>query len=92
VRYAIEMGKVWDDSSFNRTIWAAKNNNQFNFDAAAVCVRDGSAIADACCGSYPTRYPYDSAMKMCCEESGRVFDDTMYECCDDGSISMIGAC
>lgn len=91
--YAVEMGKVWDDLSYNMTYWNAKNNAEFDFDYANVCVQQyGPGSSDDCCGDYPERYPYDSNTKMCCDEAGKAYDDSMYECCMDGRIVIAGTC
>merc|ERR1712007_375408 len=60
-RYAMELGKVWDDATYDYTLWNAKKNSAFNFDFENVCVRSGLTDADECCGAYPERYPFDSA-------------------------------
>jgi hypothetical protein len=90
--YATEMGKTWDDASYDYTMWNAKNNAAFDFDFENVCTRAPGAISDDCCGTYPARYPYDSSIKMCCDDAGRTYDDAFYECCADGSIVMMGMC
>ena len=86
------MGKTWDDAAYDYTMWNAKNNAAFDFDFENVCTREVTAISDDCCGTYPSRYPYDSSIKMCCDDAGRTFDDAFYECCEDGTIVMMGMC
>jgi len=76
--FAIQLGQIWDDATYDYTKWWNKNNNLLNFDAAATCVAGGAAgVQDQCCGSVPNWRPYNSAM---------------YECCSDGSLASVGSC
>jgi len=76
--FAIQLGNIWDDASFNTFYWMAKNNNDPQFDAPNTCVSGGAAgVQDACCGSVPNWRPYNSAM---------------YECCANGSLASVGSC
>ena len=90
--YATAVGQIWDDSTYDMQLWDNKHNSQFNFDSAAVCVRGGALTADACCGAYPARYPYDSQARACCGVSGKTFNSLSEECCADGSVESIGNC
>jgi hypothetical protein len=90
-RYAAELGKIWDDSTYNYQLWNAKKNSLFNFDYANVCVRSGLTDADECCGAYPERYPFDSTTRMCCN-GVQTYNDQLNECCDDGSVKTLGSC
>jgi len=90
--YATAVGEVWDDAEYNMAIWDTKHNNQFNFDSENVCVRGGAITPDSCCGSYPTRYPYDSAARACCAASGKTYNSLNEDCCPDGSVESIGNC
>jgi len=89
--YAHELGKIWDDNTYNYELWNAKKNPLFNFEYETVCVRSGMTDADECCGAYPERYPYDSATRMCCN-SVQTYNDQLNECCDDGSVKTLGSC
>jgi len=90
-RYAMELGKVWDDATYDYTLWNAKKNSAFNFDFENVCVRSGLTDADECCGAYPERYPFDSSTRLCCQGT-TTYNDQFNECCDDGSVVPIGSC
>merc|ERR1712226_124798 len=91
--YAMALGAVWDDAAYDYTIWGGKKNALFNFDYEGVCVRSQMQDADSCCGQYPTRYPFDSSSRMCCDNV-KTYDDSTRECCDngDGTIASIGSC
>jgi len=90
--YATAVGQVWDDAEFNMAIWDTKHNNQFNFDSENVCVRGGAITPDSCCGSYPSRYPYDSAARACCASSGKTYNSLNEDCCPDGTVASVGTC
>lgn len=89
--YASALGAIWDDATFDYTKWNNKHNQLYNFDADNICVRPGTANADDCCGSYPTRYPYDSSNRDCCDASGKTYGPSE-DCCIDGSIVSVGSC
>jgi len=93
--YAMEMGKIWDDATYDRQLWNAKNNADFNFDFENVCVHNGNypGIPDMCCGNYPERYPFQlSDNRECCDDSGKIYDPDMFECCMDGKVVLHGTC
>ena len=90
-RYAIELGKIWDDNTYNYQLWNAKKNAQFNFDYQNVCVRSGLTDADQCCGNYPERYPFDSSTRLCCGGS-QTYNDVTHDCCPDNSVKSLGSC
>ena len=91
--FAEALGAMWDDSSFDFSLWDNKNNNLFNFDSENTCVGVGNS-ADSCCGTYPNRYPFNSNDRTCCAASstGKTYNAAMEDCCPDGSISSIGSC
>lgn len=77
-QFAIALGGVWDDASFNTFYWGNKNNNDPQFDIVSTCTAgSGAGVQDACCGASPDRRPYSSAV---------------FECCSDGSIASVGGC
>jgi hypothetical protein len=91
-QFAMDLGAMWDDSNFNFAIWENKHNTLFNFDAAGTCVKMIGDAADDCCGSFPLRFPYNSATRSCCAPSGKTFNSMSEECCNDGTIASIGSC
>jgi len=64
--YAYAMGAVWDDNTFDYTLWKQKKNSLFNFDHDTVCVRQTGVETDDCCGQYPDRKPYSTLANSCC--------------------------
>lgn len=94
-QFAIAMGLMWDDSTFNFANWGGKNNNQYTLDYESTCVPSGAGLqADACCGDYPARQPYDSNNKDCCTDDlgneTKLYSLVSGECCMDGSVAPIG--
>merc|ERR1711881_530923 len=65
--YAMALGAVWDDSTFNKALWGNRKNQEYSLDVATACVSAGGAASDQCCGSYPARYPFVSGDVQCCE-------------------------
>lgn len=102
--FAVEMGKTWDDNSYNESYWLNNRNNrqqgEASFDYEATCSKNkvpggnGNGnhvtVADKCCGV--GFEPYNSANKNCCEASGKVYDPNLHECCEDGSVKTFGGC
>lgn len=94
-QFAIAMGGLWDDASYNFGHWGGKNNNLNTLDFDATCVASGAGIRpDNCCGAYPNRQPYDSDNKDCCTDENMV-ETKLYslvssECCMDGSVASLG--
>ena len=76
-KFAEDLGAIWDDSSFDYTLWNAKNNALSTLDYDAVCVKLAGNPNDECCGSYPERRPYSS---------------TVHECCASGQVGSLGSC
>lgn len=68
--FATSLGAIWDDNTYDYTLWNRKGNNEFNFDYSNVCIRGEGVETDACCGSYPQRKPYSTVASSCC--SGHV--------------------
>lgn len=63
--------------------------NGFDFDAnCGVNIVTGPG-GKACCGSYPTRYPYQTrgGDYKCCHNQ-HVYNEVMFACCDNGSIDI----
>lgn len=94
-QFAIAMGGLWDDASYNFGNWGGKNNNQYTLDFDNVCVPSGAGLnADMCCGAYPFRQPYDSNNKDCCSDDlgneTKLYSLVSSECCMDGSIVSMG--
>lgn len=48
--------------------------------------------ADACCGSYPNRFPYKTKQgtRSCCNDN--TYNNLLLECCPNNSIAVIGMC
>jgi len=91
--YAMALGALWDDNTFDMTLWGGKKNNLFSFDYENTCTKSGTFEADECCGVYPERHPYDSTQRMCCDGI-TTYNDVQKECCDvgDGTIASTGSC
>lgn len=70
-QYAVGLGAIWDDNTYNYTIWRNARNSQQNFDHTNTCVRSQGIETNACCGTYPFRRP---------------FNDDLFDCCDDGQV------
>lgn len=94
--FADEIATFWDDANYNTYYWLNKHNVKQNptFDFASTCVSGANNVqADMCCGDqYPSKQPYDSTQRMCCDQSGRTYNDAMEDCCPDGSIKTLGSC
>lgn len=91
--FAMNLGAMWSDASFDFTMWGNKNNQLYTLDYDTTCTGGGTQ-ADSCCGSYPKRFPYDSAVRTCCatNPNGKTFNSATEACCDDGSIVSVGSC
>ena len=88
--FAIEFGKTWTDSLWNEFFWLGQGTNgKFEYDA--VCVRGTGIRNNKCCGSYPSRYPYDDSMKSCCNDS-TIYNSAFQQCCSDGQVAPTGTC
>lgn len=91
--YAMQLKHVWDDNTYNYKLWLNRKNQLADFDYDNICAHGTGNNADACCGtSYPNKSPYDSMTRMCCDVSGKTYNDLTDECCDDGSIKATGSC
>merc|ERR1711981_398409 len=88
-QYAMDLGAMWDDNNYDYSKWNNKNNNLFTFDHDNVCVQSINTPMDDCCGTYPLRFPYSSATRDCCDQSGKTYGATE-DCCNDGSIKQVG--
>ena len=64
------MGQVWDDKTYDFTIWNNRHNNLFNFDTKTECDSLPDGDNDECCGSYPNRRPFNSFRAECCPATG----------------------
>lgn len=63
------------------------------FNAETQCVVKGPSGGDkACCGSYPTRFPYGTknGLRKCC--GNKTYDDSILQCCDAATSSVATAC
>jgi len=94
-QFAIAMGAIWDDATYSHANWGGKNNDAYTLDYDNVCVASGAGLtADACCGDYPNRTPYDSNNKDCCTDgtgaNGKLYSLVSGECCMDGSVASLG--
>ena len=59
------------------------------FDVTTGCnVIPGTVSEKACCGSYPTRYPFRTlgGDRGCCGD--RTFPTSTFECCNDNTVSL----
>lgn len=102
-RFAREMGKIWNDNTFNDYYWLMPKDmrkkdkgklipDKPKFDITATCVGNESGKANNCCGTYPERYPYNSAdQKGCCGNSG-IFNTVINVCCPGDQIATPGDC
>ena len=54
--YAMELGAVWDDATYDYALWNNKKNKLYSFDADNVCQAVFYNGELECCGSYPKRY------------------------------------
>lgn len=102
-RFAREMGKIWNDATYNQYFWLwprqmkKKEKGKLNpdvpkFDVDATCVGLESGKADECCGTYPERYPYNTAdSKGCCENTS-IFNTVTNICCPGAWIATPGDC
>ena len=52
----------------------------------------GTPSSRSCCGSYPKRFPYRTVggSRQCCVN--KVFNSETLDCCNDGSIKIVGSC
>jgi len=91
-KYAMDLAAVWDDSTYDYSIWDNKKNTQFTFDNVNTCIRTGALNSDSCCGAFPNRFPYDSTSRSCCASSGKTYNSLSEDCCADGTVANIGAC
>lgn len=100
--FARKIGQIWSDDDFNDFYWLhpkdmkkiAKNKldpEPAKFDMDATCGIIGGGKADACCGSYPNRFPYDSNDKSCCNED-TIFNHVVSVCCEGGQVASPGDC
>lgn len=101
--FARELATFWDDSAYNNFFWLSPNQmkkplskrdpeHQSKFDYQSVCVSTQVNRADSCCGSYPSRYPYNSASAVECCKSTSLFNTAVSDCCDDGTVAKPGEC
>merc|ERR1712048_120824 len=101
--FARSLAAFWDDSTFNNFYWLKPQQmkkpvekrdpeHQSKFDYQATCVAFEVSKADSCCGSYPKRYPFDSASTVQCCKATNLFNSAIAECCDDGSVVKPGEC
>merc|ERR1712179_779396 len=63
--YASQLGKIWDDNTFNYTLWGSDLNPSFDFDSEVHCVKNGMTEANVCCGDFPERFPFNVITKVC---------------------------
>lgn len=89
--YAMELASVWDDATYDYSLWNNKKNKLYSFDAAGTCVAAAFNGDMQCCGSYPKRYPYNADTRMCCANKG-TYDPTLEDCCTDGTVTSPGNC
>jgi len=64
------------------------NQHSAGFDVATECpITTGVKSERACCGTFPTRFPFKTygGDRACCID--HTYDDTMLDCCNDGSTS-----
>lgn len=101
-RFATALGKIWSDADFNEYYWLHPKEMKAiskgkldpvpaKFDMLATCEVIGGGKADACCGGYPERYPYDTNEKSCCGNSA-AYRPAMQECCENGEVVAVGDC
>lgn len=69
------------DAKFNR-------GNGFNPDAMCE-IKPGPASEKACCGEYPTRFPFKTqgGLRGCCQS--RTYNSDMHQCCKDGTVKPV---
>jgi len=62
------------------------------FDATTQCEKQiGTPAWDACCGTYPTRFPYSTeGSRACCGES--TYDTNFHDCCNEKIIARGMTC
>jgi len=62
------------------------------FDAATQCEKQvGTPAWDACCGTYPTRFPYSTeGSRACCGQS--TYDTNFHDCCNEKIIARGMTC
>lgn len=89
--YAMELASVWDDSTYDYSKWNAKKNTQYTFVPEAVCIAEVAGGEMECCGTVPNRYPYNSEVRSCCENT-KTYSSTYEECCSDGTVAAPGSC
>jgi len=101
-RFATKLGEMWNDDNYNDYYWLhpkemkkiAKGNLEpipDKFDLVGTCSAPMGGRADSCCGSYPEKYPYDSADKSCCENS-TTYNTITQVCCEGGQVASPGDC
>lgn len=65
--FAVNVGRVWNDETFNFYFWENKNNKNDIFSREETCIKnDGGIEADGCCGSVPFWVPYNKQTNECC--------------------------
>lgn len=64
------------------------NGFDYNSNCSISGARQGQTIEKECCGSLPTRYPYNpnSGQKSCCNEV--TYNSAVQQCCSDGSVGL----
>jgi hypothetical protein len=101
-RFANEIGKIWNDDTFNDYYWLHPKQMKLiskgklepepsKFDIVSTCDAPHGGKADSCCGGFPERYPFDSSEKACCENTVS-YNSITQACCEDGTIGSIGDC
>merc|ERR1712147_33797 len=77
--FAETLGNIWDDNLYDLANWTNRRNAQQTIDVQSQCTANGSNSGNlnSCCGTFPTRRPYN---------------DNLFECCSDGSIASVGSC
>jgi len=101
--FARSIGQFWDDNTFNNFYWLSPKQmkkplskrdpeHQVKFDHSSVCLANEINRADSCCGTYPNRYPYNSASSVQCCKAANLFNSAVSDCCDDGTVAKPGEC
>ena len=102
-QFARDLLAFWDDSAFNNYYWLFPKQmnkpvnkrdpeHQNKFDYQSTCIAFDVNKADSCCGSYPFRYPYNSASAVQCCEATSLYNSAVAECCPGGAVAKPGEC
>lgn len=78
---------IWDIQAYD-----PQYKHELGFSREENCPTNPQHTLSACCGYYPTRFPYSNEVRQCCRADQSLYNPLNKDCCEGAGVSPIGSC